>query len=309
VSGVPCLGSVFDLVVDQGPPVHLTSPCSAIPELPSGAFAGLVPTDYHPLQRSLELAVCTDQDAGAPTLQVWTTDSVVGGAGTFNCVAHFVHPRGGGFSSEQKDGPMCTLTITQLGAVGEAVVGSLDTVVSQSMAGPAHILHGTFNLCRTADAPGLPPLGGPCAASFVNVSLDEQPAIAFTSICYPRWDPTGSTYAVGWLEHPSSPPPDLDVMGCANTGFASAGIEIQTFNGIDVVSPKGMSVCYRDPTGRVWDSMSGGSMPKFGLTLWEVGAVGEFIDGTFTATGIIGPELDPVHTVSGSFHVCREPDQ
>jgi hypothetical protein len=148
----PCVESFFDLAVDQGSPMHLTSACQVNTPLPTGAFAGLVPAPYHPAQTELELAACVTADAGAQGIVVTTTGTFVAGAGAFLCSATYADPAVGGFTSDQTQSPRpCTLTVTQLGDVGGVVEGTLKAQVALDMAGPFHQLSGSFHVCRAGD--------------------------------------------------------------------------------------------------------------------------------------------------------------
>jgi hypothetical protein len=298
--------SYFDLAIDDGAPVHLTSACAWDPA-PSGPTANLGPAPYQPKQRQLDVGACVSTAMGAEGIGINTQGSVVAGPATFGCEAAYTDPMGNTWASQLLDSGMCTLTVTKLGAVGESVEGTVSATVGQAMVGPAHKIDGSFHICRSPDAPGLADAGGACAASCVEVAVDDGPPIELTSICSGAWDPTGSLYAVGSLAPPFSPPHALDVTGCTSSGITGARLELLTASDVNGAGTVDALVKYDDAMGAHW-WVTTYDDPKPTLTVTKLGAVGDFIDGTFSASNATAYQGGPAHSLTGSFHVCREPD-
>jgi hypothetical protein len=115
--------------------------------------------------------------------------------------------------------------------------------------------------------------------------------------------PTGFSFVHG------SPPPggqELYIDGCAAGAPGSEGLHIGLSNAIAPGTYTDGSVDYTDASAATWDA---GDPFSFIVAITKLGAVGDSIDGTFTATVTRVMSADAAHSLSGSFHVCRVKDE
>ena len=154
--------------------------------------------------------------------------------------------------------------------------------------------------------------GGACVA-YVDPVVDDGAPHHLTSVCASGWNPQMSPQPIGYLiEGGVVPPvdggvslggPRLEIFGCASAAPGSEGVELLAY---DVTAPGKFTVGltrYTDAGGLSWGMMS----DPFVLHVTKLGAVGDSIEGTVTATVTHGGNA--AHTIAGSFHVCRAPDE
>jgi hypothetical protein len=152
--------------------------------------------------------------------------------------------------------------------------------------------------------------GGACVGA-IDLVVDGAPE-HLPSACS-GYNPQMSLQAIGYLIEGGVVPPDdggvslggprLEMFGCASAAVASEGVELLAY---DVTAPGSFTVGlvrYTDAGGLSWGMMS----DPFVLDVTKLGPVGDSIEGTVTATVSMGGNA--AHDITGSFHVCRAPDE
>jgi hypothetical protein len=134
-----------------------------------------------------------------------------------------------------------------------------------------------------------------------------------TSVCSGGWNPQDSPQPVGFLIEGGVVPPDdggvslggprLEMWGCVSIAPQSEGVELLAYDVSGAGSYTVGLVSYTDAGGASWGMMSD---PKV-IDVTQLGPVGDPIDGTVTAT--VSQGGDAAHHLTGSFHVCRAPDE
>jgi hypothetical protein len=115
-----------------------------------------------------------------------------------------------------------------------------------------------------------------------------------------------SRFPVGYftLGGPASGTHALNVDGCENSGdaIASPGITLSATNAMSPGTFTTGSARWTDAMGATW----GVPGDAFQMTVTSIGPVGGYIDGTFDV--VVSHGGTATHSVAGSFHVCRVPD-
>jgi hypothetical protein len=114
------------------------------------------------------------------------------------------------------------------------------------------------------------------------------------------YNPTNATVPIGWLYYQTN----LNVVGCTSEAPGSQGIWLSVEGGYEPESSMLGTLEYADPTGMNFLAPQG----ELDVVVTAVGAVGQPIEGTFTATTVSAGPNFTYHDVTGSFHVCRVPD-
>jgi hypothetical protein len=139
------------------------------------------------------------------------------------------------------------------------------------------------------------------------VVADNGPPTHWTSICWGSWGSMVSTSPVGYF-FSGGPAPGtqaLDIDGCENGGdlAASPGIGLSATNATSAGTFTTGSAHWTDALGATW----GVPGDAFKMTVTSIGPVGGYIDGTFDV--VVSHGGNAAHSVAGSFHVCRVPDE
>ncbi len=118
------------------------------------------------------------------------------------------------------------------------------------------------------------------------------------------WNPSMSTTPAGYLMQGGPPPgaSTLDGFGCVSKAVASEGL---SFSVAGVKAPGTFTsgtATYTDAQGANWVSGA------FNLTVTKLGAVGDTIEGSLTATVTHPPSL-VAQSISATFKVCHIEDQ
>jgi hypothetical protein len=139
------------------------------------------------------------------------------------------------------------------------------------------------------------------------VVADNGPPVHWTSICWGSWGSMSSMSAVGYF-FSGGPPPGthaLDVDGCENDGdlVASPGISLSATNATSAGTFAAGLAHWTDALGATW----GVPGDPFKMTVTSIGPIGGYIDGTFDV--VVSHGGSAAHSLAGSFHVCRVPDE
>ena len=156
-------------------------------------------------------------------------------------------------------------------------------------------------------------VGGAACAGYIDLAVDDGAPQHLASCCAGEWNPQMSPQAIGYLIQggvvpfvdggPSLDGPRLEMFGCASAAPGSEGVELLAY---DVTAPGNFTiglVRYTDAGGQSWGVMS----DPFVLDVTQLGVVGDFIEGTVTAT--VSQGGNAARAIEGSFHVCRAPDE
>ena len=127
----------------------------------------------------------------------------------------------------------------------------------------------------------------------------------FASICEGGWGANESMTAVGYrLSGGVAPGLDqLDIVGCAGPGSASAGIQLYTTKASAPGTYTEGSLSYTNANGLTSSSVN----DPYKVVITKLEEVGGVIEGTFTGT--VTEPTDGKITLTGSFHVCRVADE
>jgi hypothetical protein len=136
--------------------------------------------------------------------------------------------------------------------------------------------------------------------------VDDAP-VDLTSDCAGSWNPNMVTSAEGHVLQGGPPPGfyELDIVGCASAAMVSEGVQLDLTNAMGPGVYTTGTVLYTDAGGGMW----GNPGDPFQVQLTQEGAVGGTIQGTFTAMVSRTMGGNAAHTLSGSFSVCRVPDE
>jgi hypothetical protein len=149
--------------------------------------------------------------------------------------------------------------------------------------------------------------GGQGCGGAIDLAVDNGAPVHWASICFGSWGSGSTTSAVGYF-FSGGPAPGiqaLDVEGCENSGDAvvSPGIRLSAPNAMTPGTYTMGSATYTDSMGVSW----GAPGDAFKMTVTAIGPVAGHIDGSFS--GFVSHGGNAVHSLDGSFHVCRVQDE
>ncbi len=146
--------------------------------------------------------------------------------------------------------------------------------------------------------------GGSCVG-WVDVTVNEA-TLQFQSNCASDgWNPGMSAAPSGYIWSGGPPPggTGLNLYGCATEAAGSPGLSLQVPSVTAPGTFAGGTATYTDEGGGVWSSPGTST-----VVVTQLGAVGQTIEGTFTAT-VSNPPADGMEDISGSFSVCHIHDE
>jgi hypothetical protein len=149
---------------------------------------------------------------------------------------------------------------------------------------------------------------GACVGSSIQVSPDNGGELDLGSNCASSYDPPGLTTPLGYLfaGGPAPGTEGLAILGCSSEASNAQGLRLFITGAAGAGNYGTGTAQYVDATGETWSSASG---DMFGVLVIDFGAVGQAMDGKFAVTvQSQGPAII-LHTLVGSFHVCRVMDQ
>ena len=148
--------------------------------------------------------------------------------------------------------------------------------------------------------------GGAACVGSVSLSVGGA-ALQFASSCASNiWTPSPSTTPVGYLLVSTEPGMTfLNVFGCASEASASQGLALDVLDltGTGTGTFTSGTATYTDAGGAAWSSNG-----ALDVVVTKLGAVGDTIDGTFSAT-VTHPPSQIAQSITGSFSVCRIVDE
>jgi hypothetical protein len=127
------------------------------------------------------------------------------------------------------------------------------------------------------------------------------------SDCAGTWNPKMTTQAEGYVLQ-GGPAPGvyaLHIVGCASAAANSEGLDISLSDAKAPATYTAGLVRYTDPQGSGW----GYANDPFKVTITKLGAVGDTVEGTFSATVAHVMNGNAAHLLTGAFTVCRQPDE
>jgi hypothetical protein len=205
--------------------------------------------------------------------------------------------------------PHVSLTLLLAACGGNVALGDAGATVGATSGTGASTAMGSASTASTSGAGGA---GGACVG-YVDLVVDDGAPQHLTSVCSSGWNPQKALQPFGFIIEGGVVPPDdggvslggprLEMWGCVSVAPDSEGVELLAY---DVSGPGAYTVglvSYTDAGGTSWGTMS----DPIAIDVTELGVVGAPIEGTVTATVSHGG--DAAHKVTGSFHVCRAPDE